>query len=251
MTHLGIRSDLQVKDDGASRDMAPAVYVLDKVKRKEFCKVLSRVRFPHGFASNPERRVSADGNKVQGLKTHDCHVLLQRSLPILLRGLGRPDLYRAVAELGQFFRELCSRNIRIDALGHLRDKIPTILCDLEKIYPPAFFDVMVHLAVHLPDEALLRGPVQYGWMYPIERRLGTFKGYVRNRARPEGSIAEAYIATEALTFCSRYIETADQPNKKVGKKNPELNVFDPAVRVTRKSRQDDKPKDLEKMVWYV
>ena len=43
-------------------------------------------------------------------------------------------------------------------------------------------------------------------MYPIERRLGTFKGYVRNRARPEGSIAEAYIATEALTFCSKYIE---------------------------------------------
>ena len=43
---------------------------------------------------------------------------------IILRGLGRPDLYRPVAELGQFFRELCSRNIRIDALEHLRDKIP-------------------------------------------------------------------------------------------------------------------------------
>ena len=151
-----------MQDEGKPRDMAPAVYVLDKVKRTEFCEVLSRVRFPHGFASNPERRVSADGNKVQGLKTHDCHVLLQRVLPVILRGLGRPDLYRAVAELGQFFRELCSRNIRIDALERLRDKIPTIPCDLEKIYPPAFFDVMVHLAVHLPDEALLRGPVQYG-----------------------------------------------------------------------------------------
>ena len=46
--------------------MAPVVYVLDKVKIKEFGKVMSRVRFPHGFASNPERRVSADGNKVQG-----------------------------------------------------------------------------------------------------------------------------------------------------------------------------------------
>ena len=75
------------------------------------------------------------------------------------RGLGRPDLYRAIAELGQFFRELCSRNIRIDALERLRDKIPTILCDLEMIYPPAFFDAMVHLAMHLPDEALLLGPV--------------------------------------------------------------------------------------------
>lgn len=81
-----------------------------------------------------------------------------------------------------------------------------ILCKLEKIFLPVFFDVMVHLAVHLPDEALLRGPVQYGWMYPIERPMGTLKGYVRNRARPKGSIAEAYIANEALTFCSRYME---------------------------------------------
>ena len=100
LTHLGIRKDLQVQDERKPRDMAPAVYVLDKVKRKEFCKVLSRVRFPHGFASNPERRVSADGNKVQGFKTHDCHILLQRVLPVILRGLGRPDLYRAVVELG-------------------------------------------------------------------------------------------------------------------------------------------------------
>ena len=165
------------------------------------------------------------------MKTHDCHVLLQRVLPVILRGLGRPELYKAVAELGQFFRELCSRNIRIDALERLRDKIPTILCDLEKIYPPAFFDVMVHLAVHLPDEALLGGPVQYGWMYPIERRLGTFKGYVRNGPRPEGS-----IATEALTFCSKYIETADQLSKEVGEDNPRLNVFDYSVRVSGKIR---------------
>ena len=88
-------------------------------------------------------------------------------------------------------------------------------------------------------------------MYPIERRLGTFKGYVRNRARPECCIVEAYIATEALTFCSKYIETADQLSKEVGEDNPSLNVFDYSVRVTGKSRQEDKPKDLDKMVWYV
>ena len=80
-----------MQDEGKPRDTAPAVYVLEKVKRKEFYEVLSRVRFPHGFGSNPERRVNADGNKVQGLKTHDCHVLLQRVLPIILTGLGCPD----------------------------------------------------------------------------------------------------------------------------------------------------------------
>lgn len=47
--------------------------------------------------------------------------------------------------------------------------IAVILCKLEEIFPPAFFDVMVHLAVHLPREAILGGPVQYRWMYPIER----------------------------------------------------------------------------------
>ena len=83
MTHLGIRKDLQVEDETKPRDMAPAVYVLDKVRRKELCEVLSRVRFPHGFASNPERRVSANGNKVHALKTHDCHVLLLRALPVI------------------------------------------------------------------------------------------------------------------------------------------------------------------------
>jgi hypothetical protein len=31
---------------------------------------------------------------------------------------------------------------------------------------------------------------------------------VRNKAAPEGSIAEGYIAEELLTFCSRYLESA-------------------------------------------
>jgi len=88
----------------------------------------------------------------------------------------------------------------------LKQGIPLILCKLEKIFPLAFFDVMVHLAVHLHNKALLRGPVQYGWMYPIERRLGTLKNLLRNRARPEGSIAEPYLESETLAFWKRFMD---------------------------------------------
>jgi hypothetical protein len=35
-------------------------------------------------------------------------------------------------------------------------------------------------------------------MYPFERYMKTFKGYVRNPAHPEGCIAEAYVAEEAV-----------------------------------------------------
>ncbi|BAT75953.1 hypothetical protein VIGAN_01389200 [Vigna angularis var. angularis] len=65
---------------------------------------------------------------------------------------------------------------------------------------------MVHLIVHLVEDAKRGGPVQYRWMYPIERYLGKLKSYVRNKAQAEGSIAEGYLAEECLTFCSRYLD---------------------------------------------
>ena len=64
---------------------------------------------------------------------------------------------------------------------------------------------MVHLCVHLPCEAILGGPVHSRWMYPVERYLGHLEKYVRNKARPEGSIAEGYIFKKAMTFCSSYL----------------------------------------------
>ncbi|KAK2409707.1 hypothetical protein QL285_045121 [Trifolium repens] len=59
------------------------------------------------------------------------------------------------------------------------------------------------------EEAMLAGPVHYRWMYPVERSLGHLKSYVRNKAAPEGCIAEGYIVEECLTFCSRYLEDGD------------------------------------------
>ena len=61
------------------------------------------------------------------------------------------------------------------------------------------------MVVHLPIEAKLAGLVAYRWMYPFERYLGTLKKYVRNKAKPKGSITKAYVVNEALTFCSMYL----------------------------------------------
>jgi hypothetical protein len=148
---------------------------LGKDQKVQFCRFLKGIKFLDGYAANLARYISEDGSRVVGkLKTHSCHILLQRIIPAGLRGLVSKDVYEAIAELVNFFREICSRNLRIDVVKRLKEQIPLILCKLEKIFPPAFFDVMVHLCVHLPDEALLRGLVQYGWMYPIERHFKEF-----------------------------------------------------------------------------
>jgi hypothetical protein len=41
----------------------------------------------------------------------------------------------------------------------LEQQIPILVCKLEKIFPPGFFNSMQHLLVHLPYEAKVGGPV--------------------------------------------------------------------------------------------
>ena len=74
------------------------------------------------------------------------------------------------------------------------------------IFSSAFFDIMIHLVLHLLEEVILGGHVYMRWIYPIEQFLKKLKEYVRNRARLKGSITEGYVVDEALTFCSMYLE---------------------------------------------
>ena len=116
------------------------------------------------------------------------------------------EIRETIIELCNFFQQICAKTLNVKDLEKMQDNIIIILCKLQRIFPPTFFDVMVHLTLHLPNEAIMGGPVHFRWMYSIERAMSIYKQYVRNRARPEGSIAEAYIVNEALTFCSMYFQ---------------------------------------------
>ena len=80
---------------------------------------------------------------------------------------------------------------------------------LDKFFPPAFFDIIIYLTVHLVREVKLCGPVHLRWMYPFERYMKVLKGYMKNRNRPEGCIVENYIAEESVKFYSEYLSNAD------------------------------------------
>ncbi|KAL4388293.1 hypothetical protein GQ457_09G021840 [Hibiscus cannabinus] len=107
----------------------------------------------------------------------------------------------------QFFKDLCSKVLEESEVDRLELKAASILCDLEKIFPPSFFTIMMHLLIHLANEAKIGGPVSYRWMYPVER------------AHPEGSIAEGYLSHECLTFCSRYWEGIETIFNGLGRNN--------------------------------
>ncbi|XP_052621646.1 uncharacterized protein LOC128127243 [Lactuca sativa] len=183
-------------------------FALSKEQVAKICQWLIKLKFPDGYASNLGGGgggcVNVDDNSFYKFKSHECHVFLQRLLPISLRGMVPNSTWDAITELCTFFRVICSRMLRVDDLQRLQTTIVETICKLEKIFPPRFFDSMEHLVIHLAQEAMLGGPVQYRWMYLYERKLGSMKRKIKNHAKVEGSIVEAYMIGEISTFCSQY-----------------------------------------------
>jgi Transposase family tnp2/Domain of unknown function (DUF4218)/Transposase-associated domain len=190
----------------ASGKYPKASYTLDKPSKVALCEWVKDLKFPDGYASNLGRCVDMKGLRLYGMKSHDCHVFMQRLIPIAFRELLPHSVWKALTELSLFFKDLSARVIGTSDMIRLEHDIPLILCQLEMIFPPSFFDSMEHLPVHLPHEARIAGPVQYRWMYPFERYLRKLKNNVRNKAHVEGSIANAYLVEEAANFVSYYFD---------------------------------------------
>jgi len=142
---------------------------LNREQKKEVCKWLKDLKFPDGYASNWSRCVNADTIKFAGLKSHDCHVFMERLLPVAFRDFLPNEVWESLTELSNFFKELCAKEVDPIRLAQLEKDVVVTICKLEKFFPPGYFDSMEHLVVHLAYEARLGGPQTCRWMYPIER----------------------------------------------------------------------------------
>ncbi|XP_025632772.1 uncharacterized protein [Arachis hypogaea] len=212
LQEMGIRKNLHPKKTNGSKKvkLEKACYSMTNAEKLIFCDVLKTAKLPDGSASNISRCVNLLERRISGYKTHDAHFMLHYLLQIPIKGILPDQVVVPLIRLGSFFHQLCQKSITLQEIDQLEEDIITILYQLERIFPPSFFDIMIHLPIHLANEVRLGGPVQFRWMYPPERYMCILKSYVRNRSRPEGSIAEAYLVEECLTFCSRYLHSGVQ-----------------------------------------
>jgi hypothetical protein len=143
---------------------------MSREQKEMLCSVIQNLRTSDGYASNISGSVNMKDCTLVGLKSHDNHVLLHDILPVALRSCYPcKDVMKIVVQLSNFFKKLCSKVIDADELVKLQESIVMTLCDMERLFLPSFFTVSVHLMVHLVEEVKLGGPVQYRWMYPMER----------------------------------------------------------------------------------
>ncbi|KAI5334847.1 hypothetical protein L3X38_024980 [Prunus dulcis] len=205
LLNMGVKTDLQPKYGERRTRLPPGPWNLSRAEKREVCNSFYGMKVPEGYSSNIKNLVSLQDSRLLGLKSHDCHTLMQQLLPVTIRSvLEKPARY-AITRLCFFFNAICAKTVDVSKLDKLEEDVVVTLCLLEKYFPPSFFDIMVDLVVHLVREVRLCGPVYFRWMYPFERYMKVLKGYVQNRTRPEGCIAERYIAEEAVEFCTQHL----------------------------------------------
>ncbi|KAI5352661.1 hypothetical protein L3X38_005552 [Prunus dulcis] len=129
LLNMGVKTDLQPKYGERRTRLPPGPWNLSRAEKREVCNSFYGMKVPEGYSSNIKNLVSLQDSRLLGLKSHDCHTLMQQLLPVAIRSV------------------------------------------LEK-------------------------PARY---------MKVLKGYIQNRTRPEGCIAERYIAEEAVEFCTQHL----------------------------------------------
>jgi hypothetical protein len=70
---------------------------------------------------------------------------MERLLPIMFRGYLNDDVWKALAELSHFYKQLRAKESKKDIMKKLVKKISVLICKLEKIFPLGWFNPMQHL----------------------------------------------------------------------------------------------------------
>jgi hypothetical protein len=95
---------------------------LKLIERKEILRWLKKLKFLDRYASNIKRAANVSTGKLNELKSHDDHIIIER------------------------------------LMQKLEKEITVLVCKMEKIFSPGWFSAMQHLLVHLPWEARVGGP---------------------------------------------------------------------------------------------
>jgi len=164
------------------------------------------VKVPSGYSSNVRKLVHPKEQKFLPMKAHDCDVILTTMLAVGIRNILPEKVRRAIMSLCFFFNAISQKVLDEQTLDDLEKNLFDTICLLEAYFPPSFFDISVHLIVHLVKEVRYIGPMFLHHMYPYERFMSTLNKYTKSRVHPEGSMVQGYSSEEVVDWCLDYID---------------------------------------------
>jgi hypothetical protein len=80
LEEMGLRKELAPRTNKRGTYLPAACYTLSRAEKRMVCETLYELKVPDGYSSNFRSHVSMEDLKLYGLKSHDCHVLMQQSI---------------------------------------------------------------------------------------------------------------------------------------------------------------------------
>ncbi|GJT90345.1 zinc finger, PHD-type containing protein [Tanacetum coccineum] len=115
LQNLGIRRPLWLTKNHKGKIVKPqAAYSFTPENRKKFCQYIKGVKLPDGFGSCFKHKVTDNDTNITGLKSHDCHIMMQRLLPYGLQNYLPDNIAKPIIELSSLFKQLCSATLMED-----------------------------------------------------------------------------------------------------------------------------------------
>jgi hypothetical protein len=127
-----------------------APYYLKPTERKEILRWLKKLKFLDRYVSNIKQTVNVNTGKLNGLKSHDYHIIIDRLMPVMFCDYFNADMRKIFTELSYFYMQICAKQVSKVMMQRLEKEIMVLVCKMEKIFPPRWFNSMQYLIVHLP-----------------------------------------------------------------------------------------------------
>jgi hypothetical protein len=83
----------------------------------------ARFEIPDGYAADFRRAINLEIVKINGLKSHDYHIFIERLLPVMLHRYLNDDVWMTIAELSHFYRQLCAKEIKKEMMEKMEKNL--------------------------------------------------------------------------------------------------------------------------------
>ncbi|KAI5335989.1 hypothetical protein L3X38_026123 [Prunus dulcis] len=82
LLNMGVKTDLQPEYRKRRTRLPPGPWNFSRAEKRVVCNSFYGMKVPEGYCSNIKNLVSLKDSRFLGLKSHDCHTLMQQLLPV-------------------------------------------------------------------------------------------------------------------------------------------------------------------------
>jgi hypothetical protein len=130
MQHMGIQDDSYPLFKSGKYSLPPALYYLGNDEKTYLHKFLEGFKISDGYASCFKRLVGVKACNVSGGKTHDCHIIFQKLLPLIVSNIFPQEVTMPLIKFSSFLNSICSKELGFEELDNLNTLIRESLCRL-------------------------------------------------------------------------------------------------------------------------